>query len=112
MATQAIPVGGFPSRVSEPVRVKFERLAGQWEEDTEFVSSSTQMILNGAYQQIIGMGEPVLPLIFERLKTQGGHWFWALMHITGENPISPDKIGNYEEMREVWLSWGREHHYF
>jgi len=104
-------MGSFPARVAESLGTRFERLADQWDEETEFVSSSTQMILNSAYQQIIGMGEPVLPLLLERLETRGGHWFWALMHITGENPISSDKIGNYEEMREVWLTWGREHHY-
>jgi len=111
MATHAIPLGGFPAKVSEPVRARFERLADRWSNETEFVSSSTQMILNGAYQQIIGMGEAVIPLILTRLEIQGGHWFWALQHISGEDPISSEDVGNYARMREAWLQWGRERHY-
>lgn len=111
MATQAVSVGGFPPGMTEVITVKFERLANQWSDETEFVSSSTALVLNGAYQQIIGMGPVVLPLILKRLETQGGHWFWALKHISGEDPVPAQAVGNYERMREVWLNWGRERHY-
>ena len=57
------------------------------------------------------MGPTALPLILERLDSKGGHWFWALQHISGEDPISPEDAGNYEKMREAWLQWGRERHY-
>ena len=110
MATQTAQIGNsVPMEIPAPLRTRFERLADQWVEETQFISSSTALILNGAYQQIIGMGEAVLPLIFKRLETQGGHWFWALKHITGEDPLSPDDAGNYAKMREAWLTWGREH---
>jgi hypothetical protein len=112
MATQTIHAGEvIPPEIPEPVRSRFERLADEWNEETEFVSSSTTMILNSAYQQIIGMGNAVLPLIFKRLESQGGHWFWALKHITGEDPLASSDAGNYQKMREGWLAWGRERHY-
>jgi hypothetical protein len=111
MATQTASLEGVPPAIPERLRRRFELLADRWNEETEFVSSSTMMVLNSAYQQIIGMGEAVLPLILERLETQGGHWFWALQHISGEDPIPTQDVGNYSKMREAWLRWGLERHY-
>jgi hypothetical protein len=95
----------------ESAEARFGRLADQWQGETEFVSSATSLVLNSAYQQIIGMGPAVLPLILKRLVSTGGHWFWALKHISGDDPVELEDAGNYEKMREVWLKWGREHHY-
>jgi len=112
MATQIIRTGEASSaEIPEPVRARFDRLADRWNAETEFISSSTALILNSSYQQIIGMGQAALPLILKRLKDQGGHWFWALKHITGEDPVGADDAGDYPKMREAWLLWGREHHY-
>jgi hypothetical protein len=96
---------------SEPVEDRFERLADEWSDETRFVSSTTAMVLNGAYQQIIGMGPAVLPLILKRLEQRGGHWFWALRHISGDDPVPRELAGEYEKIREAWLQWGRERHY-
>jgi hypothetical protein len=95
----------------ESFEVRFERLTSQWRRETKFVSSSTEMVLNGAYQQIIGMGKDVLPLILRDLDSKGGQWFWALKHVSGEDPLSPEDVGVYEKNREAWLTWGREHLY-
>ena len=112
MATQTIPSGSaFPAGIPESIRTRFDQLADQWSEETEFVSSSTALVLNSAYQQIIGMGQTVVPLILHRLESQGGHWFWALKHITGEDPLPAEDAGNYARMREGWLRWGHQHHY-
>jgi hypothetical protein len=89
----------------------FRRLADQWADETTFVSSSTEMVLNGAYQRIIGMGPAALPLILRRLESTGGHWFWALKYISGEDPVPADNLGDYEQMRGAWLNWGREHQF-
>ena len=106
MATQA---ARLPQQESDEER--FAHLADRWRKETRFVSSSTEQVLNGAYQQIIGMGRSALPLILRSLNSQGGHWFWALKHISGEDPLSPEEAGNYEKSREAWLAWGQEHHY-
>jgi hypothetical protein len=106
MATQA---ARLPQQESEEER--FLLLADRWRKETRFVSSSTELVLNSAYQQIIGMGRSALPLILRSLNSQGGHWFWALKHISGEDPLSSEYAGNYEKNREAWLAWGREHHY-
>ena len=60
---------------------RFRELVRQWKEATQFVSSVTDMVTHPAYQQIIGMGKDVLPLILAELRREPDHWFWALQAI-------------------------------
>jgi len=90
---------------------RFHRLVCRWREETKSVSSTTDRILHPAYQDIIGMGKAAVPLILREMETHGGHWFWALRHITEENPVSHEDAGQIPEMTEAWLRWGREHRY-
>ena len=57
---------------------RFRELVHQWKQGTEFTSSTTQMVTHPAYQQVIGMGRPVLPLLVAELRRKPDHWFWAL----------------------------------
>ena len=90
---------------------QFEQLAAQWRQETGHLSLMNDIVLNRAYQQIIGMGKPAIALILQDLKKQPDHWFWALRSITGENPIQPDDRGRLSQMTEAWLEWGRQHGY-
>lgn len=90
---------------------KFRRLVRKWENDTAYVSSIHQIILHPSYQEIIGMGQSVIPLIFNELENRTGLWFWALQALTGEDPTTENTHGNFAEMRRDWLSWGHEHGY-
>ena len=90
---------------------QFEQLAAQWRQETGHLSLMNDIVLNRAYQQIIGMGKPAIVLILQDLKKQPDHWFWALRSITGENPIQPDDRGRLSQMTEAWLEWGRQHGY-
>jgi len=90
---------------------RFRRLAQAWKKETWFHSSITQKSIHPAYQQIIGMGSPAVPLILRELSRKPDHWFWALAAITGEDPVPDSSAGRLEEMTEAWLSWGREHGY-
>src|ERR1700687_4065288 len=86
-ATQA-PI--FTSRPAESrLEDHFRELARQWKEATEFTSSTTQMVMHPAYQQIIGMGREALPFLLAELRRKPDHWFWALKAITGEDPVPP-----------------------
>ena len=67
--------------------------------------------MHPAYQQIIGMGEYALPLIFQALQREPDHWFWALGAITGENPVPDAHAGDLDAMTSDWLSWGDAHGY-
>jgi hypothetical protein len=95
----------------EDVRAKFDRLAEQWRWETKTMSSTTDRVLHPAYQDIIGMGESVLKYIFLDMQRNGGHWFWALRHITHDNPVPPQDAGKIQRMTEAWLRWGRERRY-
>lgn len=64
------------------------------------------MAMHPAYQQIIGMGRTAIPYILEELAERGGHWFWALRAITGENPVDGSDQGDVEKMKLAWLQWG------
>jgi len=118
------PIGFFQTRLlelsSQPLEgifvepsldQKFQLLARQWQQETRHLSLVSDIVINAAYQQIIGMGTPAIPLLLQELKRQPDHWFWALRSITGENPISPADRGRLSKMADAWLEWGREHGY-
>lgn len=90
---------------------KFQSLANQWRKETRHLSLISDIVLNTAYQQIIGMGASAIPLILQELKEQPDHWFWALRSIVGESPIPAADRGRLSKMTEAWLAWGKEHGY-
>ena len=100
-----------PTPPAESPAEKFRRLATTWRDETAYVSSSTQMFAHPAYQEIIRMGEPVVPLLLQDLEQDPDHWFHALRVITGANPVSAEESGNLDKMTAAWLRWGREHGY-
>lgn len=89
----------------------FDMLKTNWKDETQFLSSSTEIHNNKNYQEIIRLGPKVLPYILNDLKVSDGLWFNALSNITGLNPIPPNYYGNFNMMRDIWLSWGRENKY-
>jgi hypothetical protein len=84
----------------------FKRLAAQWAAETMAVSSISDIVLNWSYQQIIGMGMEVVPLILKELMDNGGYWYWALSAITGQNPAHEGST--IRELRAAWIRWGLE----
>lgn len=98
------------SRQAE-IESTFTTLANQWLEENRGVSSTNQMSMHPAYQQIIGMGEAVIPLLLRELEKKSGHWFWALKSISREDPVAPEYRGKVKEMIKAWLEWGRQRGY-
>ena len=92
-------------------RQRFTELADKWEYETVFLSRIDLAIKHPAHQKIVGMGEPAVPLILERMRKKGGHWFYALRDLTGANPIQPAERGNVRAMQEAWLKWGEANGY-
>jgi hypothetical protein len=93
---------------------RFDTLVSQWDAQRGVSSSTTDAVLCPAYQQIIGMGEKALPLIFARLREEGNkpdQWFWALRSITGENPVPQELWGRRREMARIWLEWAERNGY-
>ena len=89
----------------------FRQLADQWEEETAYLSSPSQIQSHPAYETIVGMGAPAVPLILKRLKDQGGHWFSTLRTITAADPVPPQDRGNVPAMTAAWLEWGKRNGY-
>jgi hypothetical protein len=101
-----------PGQPGSPELVRrFRDLVQAWKEAKMFTSSGTEIALQPAYQQIIGMGKDALPLILDELRREEDHWFWALKAITGEDPVPPGDRGNMEKMTAAWLTWAEAHGY-
>jgi hypothetical protein len=86
---------------------RFQQLASAWRSDTAYLSDLTHVCNHWAYQQIIAMGWPVVPLILRELEANPDYWFSALQRITGENPVPAPARGQLKEMASAWLEWGR-----
>ena len=92
---------------TESIRPEFARLAEEWRMDTQHLSQISKKVLHPAYFRIMGMGEPVTPLLLEALRDRPAHWFAALRAITNIDPVSPGS--NPSAARDAWLDWGRKH---
>ena len=90
---------------------RFLRLVAEWRSEIAGLSSPQALAKHPAYQEIIAMGEPALPLILRDLRDNGGWWYPALRTLTGENPVSECAKGNVSLNDEAWLRWGRENGY-
>jgi len=61
------------------------------------------------YQEIIGMGPQVIPLILCELRDRPTYWFEALRSISHEDPAHSAQ--SFDEEKDAWLSWGQAHQY-
>ena len=64
-----------------------------------------------AFQEIIGLGDAVVPLMLRDLEERPRLWVWALPKISGADPVSEPDPGKIRKMDEAWLKWGKEHGY-
>jgi hypothetical protein len=94
-------------RPDEDVKRRFRGLVKQWRKETAHLSSTDRMAKHPAYQEIIGMGWPVVPLLLAELKQRPDFWFAALRAITGENPVPAESAGRIKDMARAWIEWGR-----
>jgi hypothetical protein len=98
-----------PPRVppTESVEQKLRRLENQWKADAQFLSDAKRIIEHPAFQQIIALGNEVVPFLLHDLEAQPSLWVWALPEITGEDPVPATDAGNIRKMSDAWLNWGR-----
>ncbi len=89
----------------------FLELAEKWRRETRGISSSNKASMHPSYQQIIGMGKAVIPLLLRELERNSGQWFWAIKAISREDPVPPEKRGQTQEMIRYWLEWGKQKGY-
>ncbi len=90
---------------------RFEELAARWLCETRYSSSMDDLISHPAYQQIIKMGESVIPLLLHDLGNHRRFWGPALASITGENPVAEEHAGRVKESADDWRKWAKAHGY-
>ncbi len=98
-----------PRALPSSLRSEFEMLAAQWKSDTRYTSSIHRIFLHDAYQQIIGMGTPAIPLLLSRLSYEPDLWFWALEAVTRTRPAPG--AGSIAEAVQAWQDWARRNGY-
>jgi hypothetical protein len=96
-----------PSQIDE----RFRQLVDTWEAAVAHYSFSAARQRHPAYQEIIALGEPVIPSLLRDLEVNRRYWFAALPAITGANPVSPEHAGQIDRMIEDWLGWGTQRGY-
>jgi hypothetical protein len=79
--------------------------------ETRSESSTQRIAIHPAYQQIIGLGQPAVPLLLREVEKRSGRWFWALKSITREDPVPAGDLGKTKKMSDAWLSWGKQQGY-
>ena len=110
MAT--VPAKHTPgAQPTETLEDRFRRLEATWLAEVGYSSSSTEFRNHPAFQEIIGLGEAVVPLMLRDLQERPPLWVWALPRITGADPVPGSDRGNIAKVSEAWLHWGREHGY-
>jgi hypothetical protein len=97
--------------VMAEMKQEFRRLVEEWKASRGPSSTLRSMSEHPACRAIIGLGEPVIPLVLEELVRDPDWWFSALMAITGANPVHLEDRGNLVKMAESWIKWGRSHGY-
>jgi len=107
----ALEIATHTPIASERIEAKFTRLRDKWKSERGPESSTTRLIMQPAYQTIIGMGPNVIPLLLRELEHEVDAWFWALQAITEEDPVPPESRGNWKEMAKAWLAWGEQRGY-
>ena len=90
---------------------RFQELHWTWSQEVAALSDIDAICTHPAYQQIIGMGETALPMIFAELQRGNDYWFWALKAISGEDPVPEEDRGRIARMKQHWLTWGSERGY-
>lgn len=97
------------ARIKETDReraARFASLAETWREETWYLSLDAQKIAHPAYQSIIQMGRPIVPLLLCEMEIKPTFWFAALQEITGEKPDL--NAESFDEAVAAWLDWGRK----
>jgi type I restriction enzyme M protein len=99
------------AQVNRNLKAAFATLVDQWKRETGMLSSVSKKVQHPAYQKIIALGEPAIPLILHELEERPGHWFAALQALTETSPLPDGERIDMRRATRVWLSWGKENGY-
>ena len=63
---------------SETIEQRFRRLESLWNAATAHLSSTSKIVNHAAFQEIIGLGQAVVPLMLRDMEERPRLWVWAL----------------------------------
>ena len=97
------------SNSSEPITGEsFRAMVSEWNRETEFTSSLTEIIDHPAFRRIVNSGREAIPFLLQELKKKPSFLAVTLREITGENPVPRTARGKVDEMAKAWLAWGEK----
>ena len=108
MVTQEPSAGRIETEEQAELYMEFLHLSAKWERETMGYALRSRAAQHPAHQQIIDMGECVIPWMLWDFSDGKGEWFAALRRLTGANPIAEADLGYVARMRVAWLEWGRQ----
>ncbi len=85
---------------------EFQEARDVWRKETGHLSIMGLAQAHPAYQSVIMMGMPVVPIILRELEREPEHWMAALYAITGEDPVQERDWGRLTKMSAAWVEWG------
>lgn len=106
LVEKPVSVYAFVSQ-RDQARLVFERYKVKWKEETKFVSSLHEKVLNENYLKIIALGNKAIPWILSELANDPDYWFEALRILANSDPVSQEDYGDFDKMTAAWLKWGR-----
>ena len=89
---------------------KFWDLVRQWEYDTKYTSSASQILSHSSVAAMIQMGPEAIPLVLKAMK-ENFHITYVLHKLTGDWPVRDEYAGNGPKIIECWRKWAKKHGY-
>lgn len=96
---------------NEKLREVFEELRESWLYDTAFDSGYRNKINHPAYLRIVSFGESIIPILIKDMVDNKTFWHYALVDITGENPIKEESKGVANNIINDWKIWAEKNNY-
>ena len=101
------PDAEAPLYAGATTRTQFYALVREWRSDTAAVSVDARKFRHPAFQKIVAMGWPAVPLLLHEIEHTSGHFDVALREITGDDPVPTKAAGDMRRVVKAWLQWGR-----
>jgi hypothetical protein len=96
----------------ETLERRFQRLLESWHRATDHHSSLIIIRGHPAFRELIGLGEPAIPLMLRALADPFNFELTTALHtITGEAPTTAERCADRESIVQAWLRWGRQRGY-
>lgn len=93
---------------TESISARFHALVDEWKATRGHQSRVDKLVINQAYQAIIGLGPPAIPLLLKEMDERPSHWDWALRAIAQVDPVPKEAWGNLKQIAAAWVRWGKD----